>query len=56
MQLLSEMLCLGICHMLSIIELLQMLPEYLMATGEVDWLKAALAAAVQNAIGNLCIS
>ncbi len=39
MQPFSEMSCLGICHMVSIIEPPQMLPEYLMATGEVDWLK-----------------
>ncbi len=36
MQLFSEMSCLGIRHMLSIIE--HMLPEYLMAAGEVHWL------------------
>ncbi len=39
MQPFSEMSCLGIRHTLSIIEPPQMLPEYLTATGEVDWLK-----------------
>ncbi len=35
----SEMSCLGICHTLSIIEPPRMLPEYLNAAGEINWLK-----------------